>query len=361
MKPLRSPTREGGGPRESNPTREPGDRPGAGATRSSPALRWAMRAGCAIAPLASPPRPVSIERFAQRACCARRKSHARSSYLGGAVALLLLPLVAAALADRQLQSGRASASPPPAHRCIADQEVAPVIVIGPSSCSWRGPRTSAAVLRQYAGLDMAGNGGPGQPASLFLRGTNSTHTLVMIDGVRINPDDGFGSALQNIRLTDIERIEIVKGPRASLYGSDAIGGVINIITRKAGQGHCTTARKRALAVTAPTTAVVIRLRPGRQRLRRHPPTTIHTDGFPAVAGTTARQRQHGPHPECLRPHPAWRRGPGLQPLAEQRQHPVHRISPNPPFGLVPFDEDFQNQATSVGPDGQPSCPAGAAA
>ncbi|MGE5624707.1 MAG: TonB-dependent receptor, partial [Bacillota bacterium] len=119
---------------------------------------------------------------------------------------------------------------------IADQEVAPVIVIGPEQLQFAQGQDVGAVLRQYAGFDIAQNGGPGQPESLFLRGTNSTHVLVMIDGVKINPDNGFGSALQNIRLQDVERIEIVKGPRASLYGSDAIGGVINIITKKASHG-----------------------------------------------------------------------------------------------------------------------------
>ena len=89
------------------------------------------------------------------------------------------------------------------------------------------------LLAQYAGLEVARNGGPGQAASLFMRGTNSDHTLVMIDGVRINPGTIGGAAIHNIAPETVERVEIVKGPRSSLWGSDAIGGVVNIFTRAA--------------------------------------------------------------------------------------------------------------------------------
>ncbi|MEX2123561.1 MAG: TonB-dependent receptor [Woeseia sp.] len=90
----------------------------------------------------------------------------------------------------------------------------------------------AEVLRFEAGLDIGRNGGPGQPASIFLRGTESNHTLLMIDGVRINPGTVGGAAIQNIAPEVIERIEIVKGARSALFGTEAIGGVINIITRR---------------------------------------------------------------------------------------------------------------------------------
>ena len=88
------------------------------------------------------------------------------------------------------------------------------------------------ILRFEAGLDIGRNGGPGQATSLFLRGTESNHTLVLVDGVRINPGTIGGAAFQNINPKIIERIEIVKGARSALYGTDAIGGVINIITKK---------------------------------------------------------------------------------------------------------------------------------
>lgn len=90
----------------------------------------------------------------------------------------------------------------------------------------------ADVLRLRAGVEVARVGGPGQQTSVFLRGTESNHVLVLIDGMRINPGTIGTAAVQNIAPGMIERIEVVKGPRSTLYGSDAIGGVINVITRR---------------------------------------------------------------------------------------------------------------------------------
>ena len=91
----------------------------------------------------------------------------------------------------------------------------------------------AELLRFEAGIDIGRNGGPGQATSIFMRGTESNHTLVLIDGVRINPGTLGGAAIQHIAPEIIERVEIVKGARSALFGTDAIGGVINIITRRA--------------------------------------------------------------------------------------------------------------------------------
>jgi len=88
------------------------------------------------------------------------------------------------------------------------------------------------LLRFHAGLDVARLGGPGQQTSLFMRGTNSDHTLVMIDGVRINAASSGAAPWERLRPHQIERIEVVRGPRSATHGSDAIGGVVNIITRK---------------------------------------------------------------------------------------------------------------------------------
>lgn len=89
----------------------------------------------------------------------------------------------------------------------------------------------AEILRFEAGMDLGRTGGVGQQTAIFIRGGESNHTLVLIDGVRVNPATSGGAALQNIAPEMIERIEIVRGPRSTLYGSEAIGGVINIITR----------------------------------------------------------------------------------------------------------------------------------
>ncbi|MDX1482109.1 MAG: TonB-dependent receptor, partial [Woeseiaceae bacterium] len=91
----------------------------------------------------------------------------------------------------------------------------------------------AELLRFEAGIDIGRNGGPGQATSVFLRGTESNHALVLVDGVRVNPGTIGGAAVQHIDPRMIERVEIVKGTRSALFGTDAIGGVINIITRRA--------------------------------------------------------------------------------------------------------------------------------
>ena len=88
------------------------------------------------------------------------------------------------------------------------------------------------LLRGRAGINLNNSGGLGKQSSLFLRGTNSAHTLVLVDGVRINTGDLGLAMLQDLPLAQIERVEIVRGPQSSLYGADAIGGVIQIFTRR---------------------------------------------------------------------------------------------------------------------------------
>jgi vitamin B12 transporter len=90
------------------------------------------------------------------------------------------------------------------------------------------------LLRFHAGLDLGRTGGPGQPAALFIRGTNSDHAIVMVDGVRINPGTIGGAPFDNLAPELFDHVEVVKGPRSALYGTDAIGGVINFITRRGG-------------------------------------------------------------------------------------------------------------------------------
>ena len=94
-----------------------------------------------------------------------------------------------------------------------------------------GNATLAELLQRKAGVEIRSTGGPGQPAGVFIRGANSQHTLVLVDGLRLGSSTSGAAAFENIPLDLIERIEIVKGPLSSLYGSDAIGGVIHIFTR----------------------------------------------------------------------------------------------------------------------------------
>jgi vitamin B12 transporter len=93
------------------------------------------------------------------------------------------------------------------------------------------PTSVADLLTGLPGVSLSQTGGLGAQTSLYLRGTNPTHVLVMIDGIRIGSVSVGLPALEQIPVDAIERIEIVRGPRASLYGSDAIGGVIQIFTR----------------------------------------------------------------------------------------------------------------------------------
>lgn len=89
------------------------------------------------------------------------------------------------------------------------------------------------LLRLYGGIQVARSGGLGAQTSIFIRGAESNHTLILIDGVAITDGVTGGGLIQNIPTEQIERIEVVKGPQSTLYGSEAIGGVINIITRQA--------------------------------------------------------------------------------------------------------------------------------
>ncbi len=93
------------------------------------------------------------------------------------------------------------------------------------------------VLRRLPGVAIAQNGGEGQLSTIFLRGTNSNHALVLIDGVRLNLAGVSGAAdLSQFPIALVQRIEYIRGPRSAIYGSDAIGGVINIITSRENTG-----------------------------------------------------------------------------------------------------------------------------
>ncbi|MDR0213772.1 MAG: TonB-dependent receptor [Comamonas sp.] len=92
------------------------------------------------------------------------------------------------------------------------------------------------LLQREAGLQMTSNGGLGKEASVFTRGTESRHTILLVDGVRYGSATSGGPSWANIPLASIERIEVIKGPASSLYGSDAVGGVVQIFTKKGKDG-----------------------------------------------------------------------------------------------------------------------------
>jgi vitamin B12 transporter len=114
----------------------------------------------------------------------------------------------------------------------ADNALSSVTVITRADIERLQPLSVPDLLTGLPGVSFANSGGYGQQTSLFLRGTNSSHTLVLIDGVRIGSVGNGLPAFEQLPVEQIERIEIVRGPRSSLYGADAIGGVIQIFTRR---------------------------------------------------------------------------------------------------------------------------------
>ncbi|MCG9099123.1 TonB-dependent receptor domain-containing protein [Laribacter hongkongensis] len=107
-----------------------------------------------------------------------------------------------------------------------------VSVITRDDIARAGPTSLPELLSREAGIEFASNGGDGRQSSLFIRGTNSNQSVVLIDGVRVVSATTGATALEQIPLEQIERIEIVRGPVSGLYGADAIGGVVQVFTRK---------------------------------------------------------------------------------------------------------------------------------
>jgi len=119
----------------------------------------------------------------------------------------------------------------------ASEVASSITVITAEEIEQKQQRTLPDVLREVPGLNLVQTGGPGGTTSVFMRGTNANHTKVLIDGIDVSdPSSTDGSFdFSQVLTADIERVEVLRGPQSGLYGSDAIGGVINIITKK-GEG-----------------------------------------------------------------------------------------------------------------------------
>ena len=113
--------------------------------------------------------------------------------------------------------------------------LADVTVIGPDEIARAGQSSLADLLSRQPSVEIATNGGPASTTAVFLRGANNAQTLVLVDGVRIASSTTGAASYEAIPLDQVERIEILRGPASSLYGADAIGGVIQIFTKHGDQ------------------------------------------------------------------------------------------------------------------------------
>jgi vitamin B12 transporter len=114
--------------------------------------------------------------------------------------------------------------------------VADVSVIDAEEIRRSGAQSLAELLRRQPGVEIVQNGGPGSTSGVFLRGANAAQTLVLVDGLRVASAANGATALEAIPLDQIDHIEILRGPSSSLYGADAIGGVIQVFTRQPSSG-----------------------------------------------------------------------------------------------------------------------------
>jgi len=160
--------------------------------------------------------------------------------------LISLPLAAGAAspalaADEGGPAAQASAELPPVIVSATRDEqsvestISSATVITAQELRERQITTVGDALRSVVGVDVTQTGAPGGVTNAYIRGANSSQTLVMIDGVPVNNPSVGGFDFADLTTDNIERIEIVRGPKSSLYGSDANGGVINIVTKR-GEG-----------------------------------------------------------------------------------------------------------------------------
>ena len=107
-----------------------------------------------------------------------------------------------------------------------------VSIINREQIERAGQSTLVEILQMQPGVEITNNGGAGKAAGIFMRGTNSGHVLVLVDGVRLNSATAGTTTFENLPVALIDKIEILRGPATSLYGQDAVGGVIQIFTKK---------------------------------------------------------------------------------------------------------------------------------
>jgi len=114
--------------------------------------------------------------------------------------------------------------------------IANTTVITEEEIEQAGLSSLAELLQKQSGIEISNLGGPGKVSSINIRGASSTHSIILLDGMRIGASTSGMTAIENLPLSQIEKIEIVRGPASSLYGQDGIGGVIQIFTKKGREG-----------------------------------------------------------------------------------------------------------------------------
>lgn len=154
-----------------------------------------------------------------------------------AACLAATALVSPALAQEASQLPQIEVTSPTLVPTPINQIASSITVITAAELERDQRRTVADALQTVPGLNVVDQGGPGHVTSVFIRGTNSNHTKILIDGIDASdPSTPTGAFdLGHLLTSDVERIEVLRGPQSGLYGSDAIGGVISITTKK-GQG-----------------------------------------------------------------------------------------------------------------------------
>ncbi len=117
-----------------------------------------------------------------------------------------------------------------------DDLVSDVVVLDRAAIEASSGRTLTEVLARNAGIQVFSNGGLGKNSGVYTRGTETRHTMLLIDGVRFGSATTGAPSWDNIPLDMIERIEVLKGPASALYGSEAVGGVVQVFMRKGVKG-----------------------------------------------------------------------------------------------------------------------------
>ena len=110
--------------------------------------------------------------------------------------------------------------------------ISDITIISEQDIQRAGSSSLPELLQRQPGIEIANLGGSGKVSTIGIRGTSSTHSIILVDGIRLSAATTGFTAIEHIPLSQIEKIEIVRGPASSLYGQDAIGGVIQIFTKK---------------------------------------------------------------------------------------------------------------------------------